>query len=107
MAKKSGLLQRQDAERRLAFRAARIYEQHFCCDVMTIAHGRLGWGEKRQKDFEKLFSEVYEEYDILREQDGKDDKDGVYYKSCIDRELMQYCGDSFVPYEKRYYGGAG
>lgn len=104
MAKKSGYIQRQERERRLWIRAARQQEQTFCCDIMQIALGRLGYGEKRLKDVEKVYSEAYIEYDTLREQDGQDDKEGVYFKSCLDRELQQYCGKSFVDYEARYYG---
>ena len=35
--------------------------------------------------------------------DLKDDKECVYTKQCLDRELQQYCGASFEPYEKRYF----
>ena len=31
------------------------------------------------------------------------DKECVYTKECLDRELQQYCGSSFEPYEKRYF----
>ena len=44
------------------------------------------------RDFAKAFSD-----------DLKDDKECVYTKECLDRELQRYCGNSFEPYEKRYF----
>lgn len=96
------LMQRQAEERRHWAMAARIEEQRFCLDMLTVALGRMGYGEKRLADFEKQFSAAYIEYDKLRRDDEKADKEGIYYKSVLDRELAQYCGSLFEPYEKRY-----
>lgn len=70
-------------------------------DFVTIALGRMGYGEKRLKDFEQKLSEVYMEFAEAFTDDLKDDKECVYTKECLDRELQQYCGNSFEPYEKR------
>lgn len=48
--------------------AARIDEQRFCLDMLTVALGRMGYGEKRLADFEKQFSAAYIEYDKLQEE---------------------------------------
>ena len=72
-------------------------------DFVTIALGRMGYGEKRLKDFEQMLSAVYIEFAEAFTDDLKDDKECVYTKECLDRELQQYCGSSFVPYEKRYF----
>lgn len=100
-------LQRQAEERRRWIMAAQIDEQRFCLDILTVALGRMGYGQKRLADFEKQFSAAYLEYDALRREDEKADKEGVYFKSVLDRELAQYCGSLFEPYEKRYGLGGG
>ena len=72
-------------------------------DFVTIALGRMGYGEKRLKDFEQKLSAVYMEFAKAFTDDLKDDKECVYTKECLDRELKQYCGNSFEPYDKRYF----
>lgn len=95
-------IQRQADERRRWTMAGRIDEQRFCLDILTIALGRLGYGQKRLAEFETVFSAAYTEYDALRREDEKADKEGVYFKSVLDRELAQYCGELFEPYNKRH-----
>ena len=50
-----------------------------------------------------MLSAVYIEFAKAFTDDLKDDKECVYTKECLDRELQQYCGASFEPYEKRYF----
>lgn len=95
-------LQRQAEERRRWILAARIDEQRFCLDILTVALGRMGYGQKRLAEFEKQFSKAYLEYDALRREDEQTDKEGVYFKSVLDRELAQYCGALFAPYDERH-----
>ena len=52
---------------------------------------------------QQMLSAVYIEFAKAFTDDLKDDKECVYTKECLDRELQQYCGKSFVPYEKRYF----
>lgn len=82
--------------------AGKQYEQRFCFDMATAALGRMGYGEKRLKDFERVFSEVYNEYYDLLGEDGSTDKDTWYYRAALDRELKQYLGDALIPYDERY-----
>ena len=88
-------------DRLLSF-AAMHQEFCFCCDIMQIALGRLGWGEKRMTDFRDAFEKAYDDYERLRHEDGKCDKEGEYFKACLDRELSRYSGTKFVPYEVRH-----
>ncbi|MBQ0103979.1 MAG: hypothetical protein KBS99_07400 [Prevotellaceae bacterium] len=55
-------------------------------DFAHVALGRLGWGEKRQKQFSEMLSEVLGEYVELMNADVKDDPKFIYGKSCLDRE---------------------
>jgi len=103
--RQNSFLAQKELEKIQAMRAARHMELVFCCDCMCIALGELGYGEKRLKDFEQKFSEVYDKYDAIREKDGKTDKDGWYYHDTLDNDLRQYTGKWFVPFDERYYGG--
>ena len=74
-------------------------------DMVTLALGRMGWGEKRFRDFDKVLSEVCTEYADEIIADGRVDVDLEYSKTVLDRELKQYVGKMFVPYEERYARG--
>jgi len=83
--------------------AIRRYTRQQMLDFVTIALGRMGWGQKRLHDFDKVLSEVYVQYSHDMTEDLKDDEEAIYTKACIDRELKRYCGEYFEPYEKRYF----
>ena len=51
---------------------------------------------------DKVLTEVSDDFAKLILTDVKDDKDLVYSKACLDRELAQYVGKRFVPYDERY-----
>lgn len=102
MAKRNALMARMEEQALRYARAARMLEIGFCTDIAVIALGRLGWGEKRLGDFEAAFSAAYEEYDALREEGGTDDREQAYYKACLDREIKQYVGGKFVPFDIRH-----
>lgn len=80
----------------------RHHARVFQMDVVTIALGRMGWGEKRFGDFDAMLTEVAKEYSEDIVNDSKDDVDLWYSKSKLDRELAQYVGSRFVPYDERY-----
>ena len=102
MAKSNGFINRieQEMARREAY--ARHFGRIFQMDMVTLALGRMGWREKRFEQFDKILSQVAEEYcaDIL--EDAKNDKDVIYSKATMDREIAQYVGKLFVPYDERY-----
>ena len=100
---KNAYAKRLDAARAAREYAIRRYTRQQMLDFVTIALGRMGYGEKRLKDFEQMLSEVYIEFAKAFTDDLKDDKECVYTKECLDRELQQYCGSSFEPYKKRYF----
>lgn len=77
---------------------ARIFQM----DMVTIALGRMGFRESRFKEFNRILDEVAIEYskDILA--DAETDKELWYTKDSLDREIRQYVGSMFVPYEERY-----
>ena len=80
----------------------RHHARVFTLDMVTIALGRMGFREKKFEEFRSVLDEVSEEYavDILK--DAKEDEDLWYSKDTMDRELAQYVGKFFVPYDERY-----
>ena len=52
--------------------------------------------------FDEVLTEVSKDYANLITTDIKEDPDMVYAKATLDRELQQYVGGLFLPYEERY-----
>lgn len=94
------------------FRTKAEYERHnedirhftrvFTLDHVTIALGRMGFRESKFAEFDKVLAEVCAEYMKDYAEDFKDDKEMVYSRSLLDRELKQYTGKLFAPAEERY-----
>lgn len=103
---KSGYLDKLAKEKFAREYAIRKYTRQQGLDFVLCALGRMGYGEKRLIEFEKVLSKVFEDYADLMTDDLKTDSECIYAKSVLDRELKQYCGNSFVPYEVRYFGEA-
>ena len=59
---KNAYAKRLDAARAAREYAIRRYTRQQMLDFVTIALGRMGYGEKRLKDFEKMLSAVYIEF---------------------------------------------
>lgn len=91
------------AERKRRDEQVRHHARVFTLDMVTIALGRMGWRESKLNEFDRILAEVSEEYakDIIA--DSKEDVDLWYSKETLDRELKQYVGKRFVPYDERYY----
>lgn len=102
MAKQSAFIARLQAAQEIREQEVRHHARVYQLDMVTIALGRMGWRESRFKQFDKLLDEVCQEYaeDVLKE--VKDDKDLWYFKDSMDRELKQYVGSLFAPYDDRY-----
>jgi hypothetical protein len=102
MAKQSAFIARLQAAQEIREQEVRHHARVYQLDMVTIALGRMGWRESRFKQFDKLLDEVSQEYaeDVLKE--VKDDKDLWYFKDSMDRELKQYVGSLFSPYDERY-----
>lgn len=101
--KRSGLMARQQAAIDREVRYARKQTRVYTLDMVTVALGRLGWGEKRLKQFDEMLTEVSKDYADLILSDAKEDAELVYAKATLDRELQQYVGSLFIPYDERYY----
>lgn len=80
----------------------RHFTRVFTLDHVTIALGRMGFRETKFKEFDKVLTEVFGEYMKDYSDDLKDDKEMVYSRELLDRELKQYTGKFFVPAEERY-----
>ena len=102
MPKQSGFMKAMQLERDRRDAEVRHHARVFTLDMVTVTLGRMGFREKKFEEFDKILSEVGEEYakDIL--EDAKTDKELWYSKETLDRELKQYVGKRFVPYDERY-----
>jgi hypothetical protein len=96
------LVLQQNRERRDA--EVRRHSHTYLLDMVTLALGRMGWGEKRLREFDAKLTEVSQEFAELILDDVKDDKEIAYTKAVLDRELQRYTGTMFVPYDERYRG---
>ena len=92
----------QNRERRDA--EVRRHSHTYLLDMVTLALGRMGWGEKRLREFDAKLTEVSQEFAELILEDVKDDPAIDYTKAVLDRELQRYTGTMFVPYDERYRG---
>ena len=77
--------------------------EQMMADFATIALGRMGFSEKRLKQFIELFENVHDEYaEMLNEDLDIDPNEMAYSRAKIEEELEHYCKGSYVPFEKRY-----
>lgn len=105
MAKKNGMMQLVDKIVAQREQDIRFHARIFQLDMVTLALGRMGWGEKRLREFDKVLAEVAKEYSFEIISDSQDDKDCWFSKAKMDEELKQYTGSLFVPYDERYNWG--
>lgn len=98
----NGYLARMQARQELREKQIRHHTRVYMMDMVTCALGRLGWGEQRLRKFDEMLTEVSKDYANLITTDIKEDPDMVYAKATLDRELKQYVGGLFLPYEERY-----
>ena len=98
----NGYLARMQARQELREKQIRHHTRVYMMDMVTVALGRLGWGEQRLRKFDTILTEVSKDYADLITEDIKEDPDMVYAKATLDRELQQYVGGLFIPYEERY-----
>ena len=89
---------------RMAQREAEVrHHSHvYMLDMVTLALGRMGFGEKRLREFDQKLTEASKDFAELILSDVKDDPTIEYTKAVLDRELKQYVGSMFVPYDERY-----
>lgn len=80
----------------------RHFTRVFTLDHVTVALGRMGFREAKFREFDRVLTEVFAEYGKEYADDFKDDKEMVYSRAVLDRELKQYTGKLFAPAEIRY-----
>lgn len=88
-------MQRHDEE-------IRHFTRVFTLDHVTVALGRMGFRESKFKEFDRVLTEVFQEYMADYSADLRDDKEMEYSRACLDRELAMYTGQMFVPEKERY-----
>lgn len=80
----------------------RHFSRVWMMDHVTIALGRMGFREAKFKEFDRILTEVTQEYMANYSEDLKDDKQMWYSRSLLEREMQQYTGSLYVPEEERY-----
>ena len=102
MAKQSAYLARIRKAQAYRDEEVRWSTRVFMLDMVSLALGRMGKRETFFREFDRVLADVTEEYgrDIL--EDAENDRELWYSKDVMDRELKQYTGALFVPYEERY-----
>lgn len=103
MAKRNSFIDRLARDREAEISVARKQSRRYMLDMVTLALGRLGWRESRFQRFDKVLSEVCEDYGKLILDDAKADKELWYSKEKMDNELKRYVGRFFIPWDERYY----
>lgn len=80
----------------------RHFTRVFTLDHVTVALGRMGFRESKFREFDKVLDEVCSEYMADYAADLKDDKEMIYSRALLDREIKQYVGKLYVPEKDRY-----
>ena len=102
MAKQSAFIARIQKAQEKRDEEVRWSTRVFMLDMVTLTLGRMGFREAKFREFDKILTQVADEYsrDII--EDAERDPDLWYAKDVMDRELKQYTGRFFVPYDERY-----
>ena len=80
----------------------RHFTRVFTLDHVTVALGRMGFRESKFREFDRVLTEVFQEYMTDYSTDLKDDKSMEYSRAWLDCELEQYTGVLVVPEKERY-----
>lgn len=104
MAKNKGIYRifRTKAELQAYDAEVRHFTRVFTMDHVTLALGRMGFRETKFREFDRVLTEVYDEYSKEYADDLKCDPAMTYSRDLMDRELKQYTGKMFTPEEVRY-----
>lgn len=101
-ANKLNYITQRQIEQQMLDKEMRFQTMQYTLDMVIIALGRLGYGAKRLNEIAKMIDEVSREYAEDVVEDSKTDNELVYSRTNLDRELKQYIGDNFLPYQERY-----
>lgn len=105
-------MQREYEEKLLALRLeyeAKFREERHCArifqmDMVTIALGRLGWGEKRLGKLDETLLEVAQDMDSSAKEEMKFDPELWVTCATHEDELKKYTGKLYKKPEERYFG---
>ena len=103
MAKKSGYLARQQAQRAHDLKWHRLFTIQWCADAAVLAaHDVFQRKGEKLVEFYNAFVKYAHEIADMTLADAKDDKSIEYTKGKVDRQLEELLGDNFRPWEERY-----
>lgn len=80
----------------------RHFTRVFTLDFVSMALGRMGFREKKYREFDENLTQVNNEYGDEFLEDFECDKTMVYSRDRFERELKQYTGNFYVPEKERY-----
>jgi hypothetical protein len=93
---------------RLEYEAKFQIERHcarvFQMDMVTIAMGRLGWGEKRLKKLDEALLEVAKDMGASAKEEMKYDPELWVTCAKHEDELKKYAGSLYREPKERYFG---
>jgi len=98
--KRSGLLQRQDADMQNRLDVMqRTMKQYMLDTLLVTMHEDFGWGYDRLTRLEERWSETYDHFfPALQSTDESD-----VYQERLDRATLAFVGDhEFIPFPERY-----
>ena len=103
MAKQSGYLQRQRAQKAADISFHRKFTMQWCSDAAILAANEVFQrrGEKIV-EFHNAFVRWSHEIAEMTLEDAKGDKSLEYTKAKVDGRLQEILGKDFVPWEERY-----
>ncbi len=93
---------RLEVAKKIEQESMRAYGRRYMLDMVTVALGRMGYGEVRLARILAAVKEVCDEY-ILDATAEADESETIWYTvGGLERELKKCMGSSYVPYEVRY-----
>ena len=104
MAKTNAYLAKRDARLEIDYKLKLYIMQQIGMDAAIIAaHDVLQLGKGRAEQFGARYIEAVNEISKLIVDDSKDDKDCVYSRAVLDRQIKSIVGEkNFAPWEERY-----
>ena len=101
--KRSGLLQRQDADMQNRLDVMqRTMKQYMLDTLLVTMHEDFGWGEERLKKLSDCYDQTFMTYAEMCLADAKTDKQIWFTQGKVDERLKKACGKYFVPWDERY-----
>lgn len=86
------------------FKEERYFAKVFQMDLVYIALGRMGWGEKRIKRLDKMLEQVNKDLAANAKEDMEQNNDPELWmaQDKFEKELQKYRGSRYIKFEDRY-----